>query len=166
VLRPGETMRGRYQLRLDEARGLLGAACVAAAGDATTTPGAIVAAPAPPLNTTAPLVELGGGRRQRALRHGAIVLTVTCPAEICTAAATATLRLPRATRPVRTGSKPRLLAAGRRGAARRGSRSTAGCARVRKALRSRPSQAATVGILVVDRAGNRTLRARTVLITG
>jgi hypothetical protein len=156
-------MRGRYQLRLDEARGLLGAACAAAAGDATTAPGAIVPAPAAPVDTAAPVAELGGERRQRALHRGAIVLTVACPAETCTAVATATLRLPRARRPVRIGSKPRLLAAGQRGTLRlalegrlRG--------RVRKVLRSRPSQAASVVVLVLDRAGNRTVRTRTVRI--
>jgi hypothetical protein len=165
VLRPGETMRGRYQLRLDEARGLLGAACVAGAGDAITPPGPIVRVQAPPVDTAAPVAELRGERRQRALHHGAIVLTVACPAEACTAAATATLRLPRAKRPVQIGSKARLLAAGRRGTLRL---ALAGRlrARVRKALRTRPSQAATVLVLVVDRAGNRTVRTRTVRIVG
>jgi hypothetical protein len=165
VLGPGETMRGRYQLRLDEARGLLGAACVAAAASATTPPGAIVPAPARRVDSAAPVVELGGERRQRALHRGTIVLTVACPAEACTAAATATLRLPRATRAVRIGSKPRLLAAGQRRTLRLALDDRLR-ARVRKALRSRPSQAATVGVLVVDRAGNRTVRTRTVRITG
>ena len=165
VLRPGENMRGRYQLRLDEARGLLGAACSAGAGDPATPPAAIVPAPPPLLDTAAPVAELGGAHRQRALHRGAIVLTVSCPAETCTAVATATLRLPRSRRPVRIGAKPRRLAAGQRGRLRlpldRGLR-----ARVRKALRSRPSQAVTVVVLVVDTAGNRTVRTRTVRIAG
>jgi hypothetical protein len=165
VLRPGENMRGRYQLRLDEARGLLGTACVAGAGDATTPPGPIVPLPAPPVDALPPVTALGGDRRQRALHRGAIVLTVACPAEACTAVATAVLRLPRSRRPVRIGSELRVLAAGQRGTLRIavGGRLRA---RVRKALRSHPSQAATVVVLVVDRAGNRTVRTRTVRITG
>jgi hypothetical protein len=165
VLRPAENMRGRYQLRLDEARALIGAACVPAAGDVPTAPGSIVPAPAPPPDTIAPVVELGGDRRQRALHRGAIVLEVTCPAEICTAAATATLRLPRATRAVAIGSAPRVFAAGRRGTLRLALEGRVR-ARVRKALRSRPSLTAAVGLVAVDTAGNRAVRARRVRITG
>jgi hypothetical protein len=165
VLRPAENLRGRYQLRLGEARALLGPACVAAAGDATTPPGAIVPVQAPPVDTVAPVTELGGERRQRALQRGAIVLTLACPAETCTALATATLRLPRSRRPVRIGSEPRLLAAGQRGTLRLALDGRLR-ARVRKALRSRPSQAASVVVLVVDRAGNRSVHTRTVRIVG
>jgi hypothetical protein len=165
VLRPGENMRGRYQLRLDEARGLLGTSCVAGAGDATAPPGPIVPVQAPPVDAVPPLMALGGDRRQRALHRGAIVLTVACPAEACTAVATATLRLPRSRRPVRIGSELRVLAAGRRGTLRLALDGRLR-ARVRKALRSHPSQAATVVVLVVDRAANRTVRTRTVRITG
>jgi hypothetical protein len=163
VLRPAENLRGRYQLRLAEARGLLGPACAAPAGDATAPAGAIVPAPAPPVDTAAPLVELGGDRRQRALHRGAIVLEVTCPAELCTAAAVATLRLPGARRAVRVASKPRVFAAGQRRTLRLALDRELH-ARVRKALRSRPSLAATVGVVAVDSAANRTFRTRTVRI--
>jgi hypothetical protein len=44
--------------------------------------------------------------------------------------------------------------------------SRSGRARVRKALRSRPSLVATIRAAAVDAAGNLTIRRRTVRITG
>lgn len=172
VQRPPENLRGRYQLRLADARALIGAACVPPPAPDGTLPPGLAPPPAEPLpiaapaDTTAPAANLDGDPRQRALRRGAIVVTVGCPAEACTAIGTATLRLPRARRPPLLVSEPRPMPAGQerrlrfdlRGAVR---------ARVRRALRERSSVAVTVRVAVADAAGNRTqMRARTVRITG
>ena len=96
VERPSEAMRDRYQLRLGEARGLIGAACVPLAVD-----------------TIAPAVRVAIRKRQRALHRGSIVVTVGCPDEPCTASAYATLRLPRARRPPLVIAAARAIPAGR-----------------------------------------------------
>jgi hypothetical protein len=167
VLRPAEQFRGRYQLRLAEARGLVGAACVEPSGGPPSPPG-LTAPPPPPLpaaDTVAPVVDVAARRRQRALRRRAIVLDVGCPAEGCAALATATLRLTGRRRAPRIVSEPGLIAAGTRTTLRLALDAQTR-ARVRKALRSRSSVAAAVGVLVVDTAGNRTVRRRTVRISG
>jgi hypothetical protein len=167
VLRPAEQFRGRYQPRLAEARGLIGAACVEPSGSPPLPPGPGAPPPPPPpaADTVAPVVDVAARRRQRALHRGAIVLDVGCPTEHCAALATATLRLPGRRRALRVQSEPSLIAAGRRSTLRLvlPAPTRAG---VRKARRSRSSVAAAVGVLVVDTAGNRTVRRRTVRITG
>jgi hypothetical protein len=172
VLRPAEQFRGRYQLRLGEARALIGAACIPDATGAPTappgTPPAPGAPPPPPpraADTVAPLVELTGQRRQRALARGAIAVTVACPAERCAAAATATLHLPGARRALRLTSRPRVIESGRHSTLRL-ALSRSDRARVRKALRSRPSLVVTIRAAAVDGGANLTIRKRTVRITG
>ncbi|HUR83915.1 MAG TPA: hypothetical protein VMY78_01095 [Solirubrobacteraceae bacterium] len=170
VERPAENLRGRYGLRLADARGLIGAACVPPpAPDGRLPPGLAPPVRLPiaiPVDTTPPAAKLDGDPRQRALRRGAIVVTVGCPTEACTATGLAVLRLPRARRPPLLVSKQRPMPAGQerrvrfdlRGAVRR---------RVRRALRERGSVAVTVRITVTDAAGNQTKpRARTVRISG
>jgi hypothetical protein len=160
VERPAESLRGRYALRLPDARALIGAACAPA-----PAPGAVVAPVAAATDTTPPATTAGGHRRQRALHRGAIVIDVGCPAEDCSAAGFATLRLPRARRPPLILSRRVTIAAGTRrllrfelrGQVRR---------RVRKALRERAAVAVTVRIRVSDLAGNATPRTSTVRITG
>jgi hypothetical protein len=165
VLRPGEQFRGRYQLRLAEARGLAGAACVEPSGGPPSPPGPTAPAPQPPaVDTVAPVVDVAARRRQRALHRRAIVLDVGCPAERCAALATATLRLPGRRHTPRIESEPGLIAAGTH-ATLRLALDAQTRARLRKALRSRSSVAAAVGVLVVDTAGNRAVRTRTVRIT-
>jgi len=148
VERPAEQARGIYQPRLAEARALIGGACVPAA-----------------LDTIAPAVSVAIRERQRALHRGAIVVTVGCPDEPCTASAFATLRLPRARRPPLVVALARAVPAGHertlrfalRGELRR---------RVRRALRERGSFAATLRLTLTDAAGNRSARRRTPRITG
>jgi hypothetical protein len=167
VQRPAEQFRGRYQLRLAEARELVGAACVPlpAPGSVTVSPAAVTPAPAPAPDTTAPLVRIAGDRRQRALKRGAVVVFVACPAETCVAAATATLRLAHARRPPQLESALRVVAPGEQRTLRIALRG-ADRARVRRALRERPSVTASVQVLAADAAGNRTRRTRTVRIAG
>jgi hypothetical protein len=166
VLRPAEQFRGRYQLRLAEARGLIGTACVEPSGGPPAPPGPTPPTPQPPAaDTVAPVVGVAARRRQHALHRGAIVLDVGCPVEHCAALATATLRLRGRRRALRIESEPRLIAAGTRATLRLALGAPTRAA-VRKTLRSRPSVAAAVRVLVVDVAGNRTVSTRTVRITG
>ena len=95
VLRPAEQYRGRYQLRLAEARGahrprVPGRTRRRAAPSRRRRPSGAPSS----VDTTAPLARLGGPREQHPLRRGALLVAVTCPAEACAASATATLRLP------------------------------------------------------------------------
>ena len=126
VLIPAEQYRGRYQLRLAEARALIGPACLE-----DVPPGGSQPAPTPSgapssADTTAPLARLGGPRQQHPLRRGALLVTVTCPGEAYAASATATLRLPGRPHALRLRAKPvalgqgqtltlRLVLTGRRG---------------------------------------------------
>jgi hypothetical protein len=166
VQRPPEQNRGLYQPRLPDARTLIGAACVlAVAAGGTVPPGAGSAPTPPPADTVAPAVRLGGDARQRAVRHRAIIVAIACPAEACTASAVATLHLPGARRALRITSAARSIAAGRR-ATLRVPLTGVTRARLRKALRSQRSVAASVRLVVLDAAANRTVRTRTVRITG
>jgi len=161
VLRPAEQARGRYQLRLAEARSLVGAPC--------TPPAAGEPPIAPPLtrpaaDSTAPALQLSGQRRQRALRAGAIVLTARCPAEPCVTAATVTIVLPRPRRALKIALPLRALAAGDDRRLRfvpdPGARK-----RIRAALRLQRSIAASVRVIAIDAAGNRSA-TQTVRVTG
>jgi hypothetical protein len=165
VQRPGAQFRGRYQLRLAEARGLIGAACVPAPLPGAA-PGLPAPAGAPPAaDTIAPALAVTVAARQRSLHRGAIVITAGCPAEPCIAAATATLHLPRARRPPLLAAAPRVIAAGQRRPLRFALRGELR-RRVRKALRERASVAVTLRVLVVDAARNASARTRRLRITG
>jgi hypothetical protein len=157
-------LRGRYQLRLGEARTLIGPPCTP---PAEGPPPLLPPSPSPPstVDTTAPVLQLSVPRRQRALRAGAIVLTVRCPAEPCTTAATATIVLPRARRALKIALRPRVLAAGEPRRLRLVPGPDAR-ERIRAALRSRPSVTASVRVTAIDAAGNRSARTRTVHVTG
>jgi hypothetical protein len=148
VERPAAELRDRYQPRLAEARALIGAACLPAA-----------------IDTIAPAVSVAIRKRQRALHRGAIVVTIGCPDEPCTASAFATLRLPRARRPPLVAALARVVPAGHRRTLRFALRGDLR-RRVRKALRERGSFAATLRLTVTDAAGNRSARRRTPRITG
>jgi hypothetical protein len=171
VVVAAENLRGRYQLRLDEARTLIGPPCAPPAAGQPPLPPPWPPAPTPPTpppaaDTTAPVLRLAAARRQRALRAGGLVITVRCPAEPCTTAATATIVLPRARRVLRfVPLRPLALAAAAACRVRlvpgRDARE-----RIRAALRSRPSVTASVRVTAIDAAGNRTARTRTVRVTG
>ncbi len=187
VLRPAAQYRGRYQLRLAEARELIGTLCSepapgavpqdaapggvpqhAAPNDTPQAPGpALSLPPVSPIaqaDPVAPAVRLGGARAQRVLRRGAILVTFRCPHEACTASATATVALPRH-RALRLASTLRRGEAGHTLTLRlklvREARAI-----LRRALRSGRSPRALVRVLARDEAGNRTLVKRTIRLTG
>ncbi len=163
VERPAENLRGRYALRIAEARALIGAACAPAA----LPPGIVVAVAPTSLapDVAPPATTAGGHRRQRAVHRGAIVIDVGCPAEACSASGFATLRLPRARRPPLILSRPVTIAAGGQRLVRFGLHGVVR-ARVRKALRTRAYVAVTVRVRVFDVAGNVTPRTSSVRIVG
>jgi hypothetical protein len=160
VLLPLQQYRGAYQLRLAEARELIGPACPGDPGPAA--PGAPAPAPAP--DTTAPVAHVGGARDQHPLRRGAILVEVTCPSEACRAAATGTLRLPGRARALRLRAQPAALAQGQTLALRL-ALSRAARSAVRRALRAHHVLRAKLLVTVTDTAGNAATTARTVRVT-
>jgi hypothetical protein len=158
VERPAAQYRGRYQLRLAEARTLIGPSCPA---QSAPSPGGMEA-PAPvEADTVAPVLRVSGARTQRALRRGAILVDARCPAEACVASATATIKVPGAKRALRLAARKRTLGAGAAGTLR-----LALDKRARAALRAHRALTAKVRIAVADAAGNRTIAGRTVRLTG
>jgi hypothetical protein len=161
VLVPAEQYRGRYQLRLAEARMFIGPACPDAAPPGGAQPGTTPSL----LDTTAPLARLSGPREQHPLRRGALRIDVTCPAEACAASATATLPLPGRAHALRLKAKPVVLEPGQtrtlRLALSRAARSA-----VRRALRARSALKAKLLVSVADAAGNTTTTVRTLQLTG
>jgi hypothetical protein len=162
VLRPPEQYRGRYQLRLDEARQLIGPPCL---GDAPTAP--VTQPPPTPASapdTTAPVARLSGALAQHPLRRAAILVAVTCPAEACTAGATGMLRLPGRTHALRLRARPVSVGQGQtltlRLALSRAARSA-----VRRALRTRRGLEARLLVTVTDTAGNAATAPRSVRLT-
>jgi hypothetical protein len=162
-----ENLRGRYQLRLGEARTLVDEPCLPPPVPGQPLPPPAPSGPSSPpaADTTAPLLRLSGARRQRALHAGAIVVTVRCPAEPCTTSATAQIALPRARRALKLTLRRRALAVGEE----RRLRFVPGAgdrARLRAALRSRRSLTASVRVRAIDAAGNAGTQTRTVRVTG
>ena len=89
---------------------------------------------------------------------------MTCPAEACTASATAALRVPGRAHALRLTAKAVVLGPGQtrtlRLALSRAARSA-----VRRALRARSALKAKLLVAVADAAGNSTTTARTVRLT-
>jgi hypothetical protein len=111
VERPAEEYRGRYQLRLVDARELIGPLCMPPGGDPS---GGSPGPEAPdPSDVRAPKLALRAGERQRPLRRGAILLRARCPGEGCVVAAKGSLVVGK--RSYRLSSKPRRLARNRSG---------------------------------------------------
>jgi hypothetical protein len=153
VERPAEQFRYRYQLRLQEARGLIGAGC---------TPDGTVPPPPPPLpppDLVAPEPSLGRARPMPRLRG--VTIAVTCPAESCTVSASGRISLSGAARIFRLSSRPRSLAAGASGrlTLRFGSRLRA--ALTRHKGRGRHVRAALT-VTAADAAGNSASERRRV----
>jgi hypothetical protein len=159
VERPAEQYRGLYQLRLAEARTLIGPPCGAVGAPA---PGGT---PAPALDTVAPALRVSGPASQRVLRRGAIVVEARCPAEACVAAASATIKLPGSKRALRLAARKRTLGAGEAKTLRLVLDARARTA-VRRALRSHPAVTAKVRVAVADAAGNQAIAGRTVRMVG
>jgi hypothetical protein len=151
ILRPAEEFRGRYQLRLDEARALIGAGCIP---DGLAPP-----PPIPPPDVVAPEASLARARVLARLRG--VSIAVTCPAESCAASAEARISLPGAARTYRVSSRPRNLAAGttERLTLRFGRRLRAALGRHKR--RGRHARAA-LAITAADAAGNSTSERRRV----
>jgi hypothetical protein len=158
VLVPAEQYRGRYELRLAEARALIGPACQEGAA-----PGAAQPVPTP-VDTTAPLARLSGPREQHPLRRGALLVDVTCPAEACSATAAATLRLPGRAHALRLAARPVVLGPGQKRTLRlvmsRSARSA-----LRRALRGGRVVKAKLVVVVADTVGNEATATRTVRLT-
>ena len=106
VERPAEQLRGRYQLRLGEARGLIGPACSEPGGP---QPGPGDPPPGSSPDVTRPKLALKAKGTQRALRAKAILLRIGCPGESCVVAVSGTVSLPAVRR---LKSSPRRLPGG------------------------------------------------------
>jgi hypothetical protein len=159
VLRPAEQYRYRYQLRLGEARTLIGPPCGAASVPAPA-PGGV---PAPAPDVLPPPLVVGGALTQRALRRGAVVVEASCPVEACVASATATIRV--FGRTLKLAARERALGAGQAATLRLALNARARAA-VRRALRAHRAVRAKVRVTVADAAGNQTIAGRTVRFTG
>jgi hypothetical protein len=111
VERPAEQYRGRYQLRLGEARDLIGPLCMPPGGDPS---GGSEGPEAPdPSDVRAPTLALRATGSQRPLKRGTILLRARCPGEGCVVAAKGSLVAGK--RSYRVASKPRKLAPNRSG---------------------------------------------------
>ena len=152
VERPAEQFRGRYQLRLADARALIGAGCVSDGAPGGPPPGEVT-------DVTPPELELARARPLKRLKG--LALAVGCPSEGCTVTASARIVLPGAARIYRLRSAPRTLAAGVRATVtlRFGRRLRAALAK-RRALGRRTR--ARVSMRATDAAGNRSARERRV----
>jgi hypothetical protein len=164
VERPAEQYRGRYQLRLAQARALIGPSCPAASGP---PPGGGVEAPPAPVaaDTLGPVLRVTGARAQRVLRRGALLVDARCPAEACAASAIATIAVPGAKRALRLAARERALRAGSAATLRLVLDARARAA-LRHALRARRALTAKVRVTVTDAAGNQTIAGRSVRLTG
>jgi hypothetical protein len=162
VERPAEQYRGRYQLRLPQARALIGPSCSAAGGPPQ---GGGVEAPPAPVDVVAPVVRVTGARAQRVLQRGALLVAATCPAEACVASAAATIKIPGARRALRIAAGKRTLGAGASATLRLVLDARARAA-VRRALRAHRGLTAKVRVAVADAAGNQTIAGRSVRLTG
>jgi hypothetical protein len=143
VERPAEQYRGRYQLRLAEARQLIGTPCT-------------------PPDTVAPLTSVTAAARQKALKHHGIEVSVSCLAEPCTADVQAVVRL---------GRTPELAAPLATLAAAQDAtfelKLKTGVRRlVAKALERGEHVRVEVTVTTTDAAGNRTVATAKVRITG
>lgn len=96
IERPAERYRGRYQLRLKDARDLITQSCPDLAG----------------VNVLAPSSSLKIKSKQRPAKTGAIAVRVKCPKSSCLATASAQFRLPHRRGVLKLISDTSLIAAG------------------------------------------------------
>ena len=145
VLLPPENLRGQYQARLEEARGLIEQSCSL-----------------PTVDDMAPAMSFVIHASQRVRRVRGVVVRLACPAEDCLAAATALVSVPGAARAYSARSRFVGLERGETVRLRIAFR-PALMARVRRALRRGARVRAKVTVGVLDAAGNgtsRTIRLR------
>jgi hypothetical protein len=143
VLRPAEQYRYRYQLRLDDARLLIGASCT-------------------PPDTLAPLTQVRAPAKQNALKGQGIRISVSCPAEQCTADVRARVLL---------GKRPKLAAPVATLAPGQGAtfrlRLKPGVRRlVTRALERHQRVSVDITVATTDPSGNTSVATRRVRITG
>ena len=152
VERPAEQFRGRYQLRLGEARALIGPGCIPDGTPAPPPPGEAT-------DATPPDLELARARPLKRLRG--LAVGVECPTEGCTVAVNAWIALPGAARIYRLSSPQRTLEAGERAtvALRYGRRLRTAIAKRRARGRRTRAQ---VTVRAGDAAGNRSTERRRV----
>lgn len=98
IERPAAQYRGRYQLRINDARALINQTCPDLVG----------------INVLAPTSSLRIKRKQHPARTGAIAFHVRCPQVVCVASATALFRLPGRHKMVRLSSDTAMISAGSR----------------------------------------------------
>jgi hypothetical protein len=156
VERPAAQYRGRYQLHLAEAGGLIAVGCA--------PPGTpIPVLPAQDPDAAAPPMRVAGKRVQDPLARSRIVLEVACPGEACVARARGTLAVPGAARVYRIRSSPQQIPRG--GKAKLTLRLSAGLRRaVRRALRTRARLRARIVVTAEDAAGNAASARRVVAL--
>jgi len=153
VERPAEQYRGRYQLRLGEARELMGPLCMPPGGDPS---GGSDAPDAPdPSDVKAPKLALRITQGQRPLGRRAILLRAGCPSEACVLAASGSLKPAGQKRAYKLASKPRRLAKGRT-AVLSLKLSKSPRKALRRAFEERGKASARLTVRAVDLAGNVT----------
>jgi hypothetical protein len=156
VLRPPEQYRGRYQLRLEDARALLLAGCARLdlGGGAS---------PVPKTDSTSPVVRVAGKRIQDPVARGVILVQATCPAEACVASAHATLSIPGAAKVHRIRSSARQIPRG--GSATLKLRVKPALRRaIRRALRTRRRLRARIVVTAKDAFGNTASTRRVIAL--
>jgi hypothetical protein len=146
VLRPADQYRGRYQLRLADARALIGPDC---------GPQGIVPLPL--------RLGVGGKRTQHPLSRGRIVVLAACPLEACTAAARVWLAVGNAARVYRIRSSTRHVPQGGkvRLTLRLGARVRRG---VRRALRRHARIRARLTVTATGASGASATAKRTIAL--
>jgi hypothetical protein len=156
VERPAAQYRGRYQIHLAEAGGLIAVGC---APPGTPVP----VLPAQGADSAAPPVRVAGKRVQDPLARSRIVVEVACPGEACVARARGTLAVPGAARVYRLRASPQQIPRG--GRAKLTLRINARLRRaVRRALRTRERLRARIVVTAEDAAGNAASARRVVTL--
>jgi hypothetical protein len=172
VQRPAEQYRGRYQLRLEDARSLIGSGCPPAAPGSDPAPGPDPApsdpgASPPPdaqliPESFLPRMTVTARRYQDAGRSGRLLLTATCTNERCLARTAASIAVP-GRGVFRVSLWPVQLARGQRQTFR-----VPLSTRVRKlvgaALRSRTCPLAAMRVVAANAGGYRSSMSRTVTL--
>lgn len=147
IERPAAQYRGRYQLRLAEARELIRRTCPGLQG----------------VNVTAPIASLSFKRRQHPGRSGRISVGVKCKSEPCNTSVSVVFKLPGSRITRRASSDVTMLAAGSRGKVlvpfshklRK---------RVRKALRGGGTARARLRISITGSTGAQTVYVRKITL--
>ena len=151
IERPAAEYRGRYQLRLDEARRLLGPVCEESGSGSM---------PAPDL--TGPALRLGGRRLQRGLKTRAVLVRARCPEEACTVGATGRLEVPKK-RSFKINAPTKRLVAGQTATLKLKLKRRVRLA-ARRSLARHSAVRARIKVIAADLAGNPTSASRTIFL--